>query len=141
MNRLYNERRGSFKVWLIRKKLVFNLKGLKLIDLTSRPTPFESYGTDFTELASIKWSYDWSSTRIPELSRYFNRQGKETFFGWSCRVGKDTLVSYLALNLSKDKYLQGYGIIVLLVFLSSLFEDIQEPLEVFNRLTKTLKNF
>ena len=146
MSRLYNEKGIEVLKGLADKKQIsFQPKRIKVNrSFTSRPTPFlDFYGTDFTELAlklkigvMIGHQQEYQS-----LVDILNRQGKRNILlVGPAGVGKDTLVSYLALNLSKDKIpsgLRDYRLISLP--LSSLFEDIQEPLEVFNRLTKITK--
>ena len=146
MNRLYNEKGMEVLKGLADKKEIsFQPKRIKVNrSFTSRPTPFlDLYGTDFTELAlklkigvMIGHQQEYQS-----LVDILNRQGKRNILlVGPAGVGKDTLVSYLALNLSKDRIpagLRDYRLISLP--LSSLFEDIQEPLEVFNRLTKITK--
>jgi ATP-dependent Clp protease ATP-binding subunit ClpC len=146
MSRLYNEKGIEVLKGLADKKQIsFQPKRIKVNrSFTSRPTPYlDLYGTDFTELAlklkigvMIGHQQEYQS-----LVDILNRQGKRNILlVGPAGVGKDTLVSYLALNLSKDKIpsgLRDYRLISLP--LSSLFEDVQEPLEVFNRLTKITK--
>lgn len=128
-----------------KKQLSFQPKRIKVNrSLTSRPTPLlDFFSTDFTELAlklkiGIMIGHQQEYQNIVDI---LNRPGqRNVLLVGPVGVGKETIVSYLALNLAQDKVpvgLQDYRLLNLP--LSSMFEDIQEPMEVFNRLTKITK--
>ena len=128
-----------------KKEFDFRLKRVKVNrSFTSRPTPFlDLYGVDFTELAlklkiGIMIGHGQEYQSLLDL---LSRQGKRNvLLVGPAGVGKDTLVSYLAFNLVRDKVplkLRDRRLISL--SLSSLLEDTKEPLEVYNRLTKITK--
>lgn len=128
-----------------KKEFDFRLKRIKVNrSFTSRPTPFlDLYGLDFTELAlrlkigiMIGHAQEYQS-----LLDLLCRQGKRNILlVGPAGVGKDTIVSYLAFNLVRDKTpfkLRDRRLISL--SLSSFLEDTKEPLEVYDRLTKITK--
>jgi len=128
-----------------KKEFDFRLKRVKVNrSFTSRPTPFlDLYGVDFTELAlklkiGIMIGHEQEYQILLDL---LSRQGKRNvLLVGPAGVGKDTLVSYLAFNLVRDRTplkLRDRRLISL--SLSSLLEDTKEPLEVYNRLTKITK--
>jgi len=128
-----------------KKEFDFRLKRIKVNrSFTSRPTPFlDLYGLDFTELAlrlkigiMIGHAQEYQS-----LLDLLCRQGKRNILlVGPAGVGKDTIVSYLAFNLVRDRTpfkLRDRRLISL--SLSSFLEDTKEPLEVYDRLTKITK--
>jgi ATP-dependent Clp protease ATP-binding subunit ClpC len=128
-----------------KEQLSFKPKRIKVNrSFTSKPTPMlDLYGVDFTELAlelkiGIMIGHEQEYQSLMDI---LTREGKRNvLLIGPAGVGKETIVSYLALNLARDKVsskLRDYRLISL--SLSSLFEDIEEPLEVFNRLTKITK--
>lgn len=128
-----------------KKEFDFRLKRVKVNrSFTSRPTPFlDLYGLDFTELA-LKLKIGIMIGHEQEYQSILNilcRQGRRNILlVGPAGVGKDTLVSYLAFNLVRDKTplkLRDRRLISL--SLSSILEDTKEPLEVYNRLTKITK--
>ena len=128
-----------------KKEFDFRLKRVKVNrSFTSRPTPFlDLYGLDFTELA-LKLRIGIMIGHTQEYQSLLDilcRQGKRNILlVGPAGVGKDTLVSYLAFNLVRDKIplkLRDNRLISL--SLSSLLENSEEPLEVYNRLTKITK--
>lgn len=128
-----------------KKEFSFRLKRVKVNrSFTSRPTPFlDLYGLDFTELA-LKLKIGIMIGHEQEYQSLLDilcRQGKRNILlVGPAGVGKDTIVSYLAFNLVRDKIplkLRDYRLISL--SLSSILEDAKEPLEVYNRLTKITK--
>jgi ATP-dependent Clp protease ATP-binding subunit ClpC len=146
MNRLSREKGIEVLKGLADKEQIsFQPKRIKVNrSFTSRPTPvLDFYGVDFTELAlklkigvMIGHQQEYQS-----LVDILNRSGKRNvLLIGPAGVGKETIVSYLAFNLVRDKVpsgLRDYRLISL--SLSSLFGDIEEPVEVFNRLTKITK--
>jgi len=146
MNRLSGERGIEVLKGLADKKQVsFQPRRIKVNrSFTSRPTPFlDLFGIDFTELAlklkiGIMIGHQQEYQSLVDI---VNRPGKRNvILVGPVGVGKETIISYLALNLARDKVpvgLRDYRLVSLP--LSSMLEDIQEPLEVFNRLTKITK--
>jgi len=128
-----------------KKEFDFRLKRVKVNrSFTSRPTPFlDLYGLDFTELAlRLKIGVMIGHTQeYQSLLDLLCRQGRRNILlVGPAGVGKDTVVSYLAFNLVRDKTpfkLRDRRLISL--SLSSFLEDTKEPLEVYNRLTKITK--
>lgn len=128
-----------------KKEFDFRLKRVKVNrSFTSRPTPFlDLYGLDFTELA-LKLKIGIMIGHEQEYQSLLDilcRQGRRNILlVGPAGVGKDTIVSYLAFNLVRDKTplkLRDRRLISLP--LSSLLEDTEEPLEIYNRLTKITK--
>ena len=128
-----------------KKEFDFRAKRIKVNrSFTSRPTPFlDLYGLDFTELA-LKLKIGIMIGHEQEYQSLLDilcRQGKRNILlVGPAGVGKDTLVSYLAFNLVRDKTplkLRDRRLISL--SLASILEDTKEPLEVYNRLTKVTK--
>ena len=128
-----------------KRQFSFRLKRVKVNrSFTSRPTPFlDLYGLDFTELAlklkiGIMIGHEQEYQSLLDL---LCREGRRNILlVGPAGVGKDTLVSYLAFNLVRDKTplkLRDRRLISL--SLSSLLEDTEEPLEIYNRLTKITK--
>lgn len=128
-----------------KRQFNFRLKRVKVNrSFTSRPTPFlDLYGLDFTELAlklkiGIMIGHEQEYQSLLDL---LCRQGRRNILlVGPAGVGKDTIVSYLAFNLVRDKTplkLRDRRLISL--SLSSLLEDTEEPLEIYNRLTKITK--
>jgi len=125
-----------------KREFDFRLKRVKVNrSFTSRPTPFlDLYGLDFTELAlRLKIGIMIGHTQeYQSLLDILCRQGKRNILlVGPAGVGKDTIVSYLAFNLIRDKTplkLRDRRLISL--SLSSFLEDTKEPLEVYDRLTK-----
>lgn len=111
---------------------------------TSRPTPLlDLYGSDFTELA-LKMKIGVMIGHGQEYQTLMDllcRPGKRNvLLIGPAGVGKDTLVSYLAFNLVRDRVpasLRDHRLVSLA--LSSLLEEAKEPLEVYNLLTKITK--
>ncbi|MDD5760474.1 MAG: ATP-dependent Clp protease ATP-binding subunit [Candidatus Pacebacteria bacterium] len=146
MNRLSREKGIEVLKGLADKRqITFQPKRIKVNrSLTSRPTPtLDLYGIDFTELAlelkiGIMIGHQQEYQSLVDI---LTREGKSNvLLVGPDGVGKETIVSYLALNLVHDKVppaIRDYRLINL--SLSSLLEDIEEPLEVFNRLTKITK--
>jgi len=128
-----------------KKEFDFRLKRVKVNrSFTSRPTPFlDLYGLDFTELAlRLKIGIMIGHTQeYQSLLDLLCRQGRRNILlVGPAGVGKDTIVSYLAFNLVRDKTplkLRDRRLISL--SLSSFLEDTKEPLEVYDRLTKITK--
>ena len=128
-----------------KREFDFRLKRVKVNrSFTSRPTPFlDLYGLDFTELAlRLKIGIMIGHTQeYQSLLDILCRQGKRNILlVGPAGVGKDTIVSYLAFNLIRDKTplkLRDRRLISL--SLSSFLEDTKEPLEVYDRLTKITK--
>jgi len=128
-----------------KKEFDFRLKRVKVNrSFTSRPTPFlDLYGLDFTELAlRLKIGIMIGHTQeYQSLLDILCRQGKRNILlVGPAGVGKDTIVSYLAFNLVRDKTplkLRDRRLISL--SLASFLEDTKEPLEVYDRLTKITK--
>ncbi|HUS48869.1 MAG TPA: ATP-dependent Clp protease ATP-binding subunit [Candidatus Paceibacterota bacterium] len=128
-----------------KREFDFRLKRVKVNrSFTSRPTPFlDLYGLDFTELAlRLKIGIMIGHTQeYQSLLDILCRQGKRNILlVGPAGVGKDTIVSYLAFNLIRDKTplkLRDRRLISL--SLASFLEDTKEPLEVYDRLTKITK--
>ena len=128
-----------------KREFDFRLKRVKVNrSFTSRPTPFlDLYGLDFTELAlRLKIGIMIGHTQeYQSLLDLLCRQGRRNILlVGPAGVGKDTIVSYLAFNLVRDKTplkLRDRRLISL--SLSSFLEDTKEPLEVYDRLTKITK--
>lgn len=128
-----------------KKQINFRPKRIKVNrSLTSRPTPFlDLYGVDFTELA-LKLKIGIMIGHIQEyqtlldlLCRYDKRN---VLLVGPAGVGKETIVSYLAFNLARDNVpskLRDYRLISLSV--PSLLENSEQPLEIYDRLTKITK--
>ncbi len=128
-----------------KRQFSFRLKRVKVNrSFTSRPTPFlDLYGLDFTELA-LKLKIGIMIGHEQEYQSLLDilcREGRRNILlVGPAGVGKDTLVSYLAFNLVRDKSplkLRDRRLISLSI--SSILEDTKEPLEVYNRLTKITK--
>lgn len=146
MNRLSGEKGIEVLRGLADKKQIsFQPKRVKVNrSFTSRPTPIlDVFGINFTELAlklkiGIMIGHQQEYQSLVDI---LNRAGKRNvLLVGPDGIGKETIISYLALNLTRDKVplgLRDYRLISLP--LSSLLEDIEEPLEVFNRLTKITK--
>lgn len=112
--------------------------------LTSRPTPLlDIYGTDLTELAEdLKIGIMIGHRKeYQSLLNYLSQEGKKNILlVGPPHTGKDMIISYLALNLVRDRVprkLLDYRLVEL--DLSSLLENTKEPLQVANRLVEITK--
>ena len=128
-----------------KKEFDFRSKKIKVNrSFTSRPTPFlDLYGLNFTELA-LKMKIGIMIGHAQEyqtLLDLLSRQGKRNvLLVGPAGVGKDTLISYLAFNLVRDKVpLKLRDRRLISISLASLLEDTNEPLQVYDRLTKITK--
>ena len=109
--------------------------------LTSKPTPFlDIFGIDYTELAQqlkigimIGHREEYES-----MVNILSRLGKKNVLLLGpAGIGKETIVSYLAYNLARDKVpkqIRDFRLISLP--LSSVVSDTQNPFEIYDRITK-----
>ncbi len=114
------------------------------LSLTSRPTPFlDRLGIDLTELAEkmkigimIGHKQEYQS-----LLNYLSQRGRRNILlVGDPHVGKEVIISYLALNIARGMVpskLLDYRLVEL--NLPSLLENIQEPIQLGNRLANITK--